>query len=74
MHLCDFLVLNKPSGLPVQGGSKVTRHIDGLLEPAFGKGEKFYLVHRLDRDTTGALLVAKNRIYAKKFSNYFLRL
>lgn len=67
----DFLVLNKPSGLPVQGGSKVTRHIDGLLEHAFGKGKKFYLVHRLDRDTTGALLVAKNRIYAKKFSNYF---
>ena len=67
----DFLALNKPSGLPVQGGSKITKHIDGLLEPAFGKGKKFFLVHRLDRDTTGALLVAKNRIYAKKFSNYF---
>ena len=57
--------------MPVQGGSKVTRHIDGLLEPAFGKGKKLYLVHRLDRDTTGALVVAKNRIYAKKLSNYF---
>ncbi len=53
----DLIVLNKPFGLAVQGGSKTTRHIDGLL-PALGTGCR--LVHRLDRDTTGVLLVAKH--------------
>ena len=49
--------LNKPAGLAVQGGTKTTRHIDGML-PALGEGAR--LVHRLDRDTSGLLLVAKN--------------
>lgn len=49
--------LNKPAGIAVQGGSKTTRHIDGLL-PALGSGCR--LVHRLDRDTSGVLLVAKS--------------
>jgi len=53
----DLIALNKPFGLAVQGGTKTTRHIDGML-PALGKGCR--LVHRLDRDTTGVLLVAKN--------------
>jgi len=53
----DLIALNKPFGLAVQGGTKTTRHIDGLL-PALGKGCR--LVHRLDRDTSGILLVAKN--------------
>ena len=53
----DLIALNKPFGLAVQGGTKTTRHIDGLL-PALGKGCR--LVHRLDRDTTGVLLVAKS--------------
>lgn len=53
----DLIALNKPFGLAVQGGTKTTRHIDGLL-PALGKGCR--LVHRLDRDTSGVLLVAKN--------------
>lgn len=53
----DLIALNKPFGLAVQGGTKTTRHIDGLL-PALGPGCR--LVHRLDRDTTGVLLVAKN--------------
>ncbi|NNE57058.1 MAG: RluA family pseudouridine synthase [Hellea sp.] len=53
----DLIGLNKPFGLAVQGGTKTTRHIDGML-PALGKG--FRLVHRLDRDTSGVLLVAKN--------------
>ncbi|MEO1747787.1 MAG: pseudouridine synthase, partial [Pseudomonadota bacterium] len=48
------LILNKPFGLAVQGGSGVTRHVDGMLEALRNKkGEKPRLVHRLDRDTTG---------------------
>lgn len=56
----DILVLNKPSGLATQGGSKIVRHLDGLLS-AYGKkkGIQYRLVHRLDRDTSGVLLVAK---------------
>lgn len=53
----DLIALNKPCGIAVQGGSKTTRHIDGLL-PALGKGCR--LIHRLDRDTSGVLLVAKH--------------
>ncbi|MBC6402182.1 MAG: RluA family pseudouridine synthase [Hyphomonadaceae bacterium] len=53
----DLIALNKPFGLAVQGGSKTHRHIDGLL-PALGDGCR--LIHRLDRDTTGVLVVAKN--------------
>lgn len=56
-----LLVLNKPSGLAVQGGTNTTRHIDGMLS-AFGKDEKRpRLVHRLDRDTSGVLVLAKTR-------------
>lgn len=56
----DVFVLNKPSGLPTQGGSGVTRHIDGLLEALQGnKRHKPKLVHRLDRDTSGVLVVAR---------------
>jgi len=53
----DLYALNKPIGLAVQGGTKTSRHIDGLL-PALGAGCR--LVHRLDRDTSGVLLVAKS--------------
>lgn len=53
----DLVALNKPFGLAVQGGTKTTRHIDGML-PALGPGCR--LVHRLDRDTSGVLLLAKN--------------
>jgi len=55
-----LLVLNKPPGLPTQGGSKQTRHIDGLSEALrFGFDEKPRLVHRLDKDTSGVLLLAR---------------
>ena len=53
----EMYALNKPHGLAVQGGSKTTRHIDGLL-PALGDGCR--LVHRLDRDTSGVLIIAKS--------------
>lgn len=56
----DILILNKPSGLATQGGSKTFRHLDGLLS-AYGakKGTRYRLVHRLDRDTSGVFVVAK---------------
>src|SRR5262249_29630661 len=60
----DVLVLNKPMGLAVQGGSGTTRHIDGMLEVLRAPGpdgQRPRLVHRLDKDTAGCLLVAKTR-------------
>ncbi len=55
-------VFNKPSGLAVQGGSGVSRHVDKMLEAWRSKrGEKPRLVHRLDRDTSGILVVARTR-------------
>ncbi|NQY60582.1 RluA family pseudouridine synthase [Cognatishimia sp.] len=57
-----IIALNKPPGLPTQGGSKQTRHVDGLSEALkFGFEEKPRLVHRLDKDTSGVLLLARTR-------------
>ena len=68
----DVLVLNKPHGLAVQGGSGTTRHIDGMLEALAGKdGERPVLVHRLDRDTSGVLLIAKSRKAAAELGEVF---
>ncbi len=68
----DVLVLNKPYGLAVQGGSGTTRHIDGMLASlADARGERPVLVHRLDRDTAGVLLVAKSRRIAAKLGEIF---
>ena len=67
------LVLNKPFGLAVQGGTGTRRHIDGLLAgmaDRFG-GVRPRLVHRLDRDTTGVLLVAKTRDAASTLGQVF---
>jgi 23S rRNA pseudouridine955/2504/2580 synthase len=66
-------VLNKPYGIAVQGGTKTNRHIDGLLAgmaDRFG-GERPRLVHRLDRDTTGILVVAKDRQTAARLGKLF---
>lgn len=60
------IALNKPPGLPTQGGSKQTRHVDGMAEALkFGFEEKPRLVHRLDKDTSGVLLLARTRLAAK---------
>jgi 23S rRNA pseudouridine955/2504/2580 synthase len=68
----DVLVLNKPWGLPTQGGSGVKRHIDGMLAAlADAKGERPVLVHRLDRDTSGVLLCAKSRKIAADLGALF---
>ena len=58
----QIIAINKPAGLPTQGGSKQTRHVDGLAEALkFGFEEKPRLVHRLDKDTSGVLLLARTR-------------
>jgi 23S rRNA pseudouridine955/2504/2580 synthase len=68
----DVLVLNKPFGIPVQGGTGTKRHIDGLLAGMSDRfGDRPRLVHRLDRDTTGVLLVAKHRDAAAKLGRIF---
>jgi 23S rRNA pseudouridine955/2504/2580 synthase len=68
----DVIVLNKPYGLAVQGGSGTKRHIDGMLEAlADNRGERPVLVHRLDRDTSGALLLAKSRKMAAELGEIF---
>jgi 23S rRNA pseudouridine955/2504/2580 synthase len=68
----DLMVLNKPYGLAVQGGSGMTRHIDGLLEALRDKdGVKPRLVHRLDKDTAGCLIVAKSRLAAATLAKTF---
>jgi 23S rRNA pseudouridine955/2504/2580 synthase len=68
----DVLVLNKPMGLAVQGGSGTTRHLDGMLELLRdAQGQRPRLVHRLDKDTAGCLLVAKTRFAAAALAKTF---
>ena len=65
------LVLDKPAGLAVQGGTKTIRHLDGLLS-AWGEGDRRpRLVHRLDRDTSGVLALGKTASAAAKLSLAF---
>jgi 23S rRNA pseudouridine955/2504/2580 synthase len=68
----DIFILNKPSGFAVQGGTKTFRHLDGLL---MGLGadlkERPVLVHRLDRDTSGVIVVAKRRAVAAALGKLF---
>jgi 23S rRNA pseudouridine955/2504/2580 synthase len=61
LHRDDHLiVLNKPPGLAVQGGTRSERHLDGLLDALrFGHAERPRLVHRLDKDTSGVLVIAR---------------
>ena len=67
-----IIALNKPPGLPTQGGSKQTRHVDGLAEAlTFGYDEKPRLVHRLDKDTSGVLLLARTRAVAGALTEAF---
>jgi 23S rRNA pseudouridine955/2504/2580 synthase len=68
----DVLVLNKPFGLAVQGGTGTKHHLDGILAGMADRfGDRPRLVHRLDRDTTGVLLVAKHRDAAAKLGRIF---
>jgi 23S rRNA pseudouridine955/2504/2580 synthase len=70
----DVMVLNKPMGLAVQGGSGTTRHVDGMLGALRGShpdAQRPRLVHRLDKDTAGCLLVAKTRFAAAALAKTF---
>ncbi|WP_238248057.1 RluA family pseudouridine synthase [Methylobacterium persicinum] len=68
----DMMVLNKPFGLAVQGGSGTVRHVDGLLDALTGPdGQKPRLVHRLDKDTAGCLIIAKTRVAASTLAKSF---
>jgi 23S rRNA pseudouridine955/2504/2580 synthase len=68
----DVLVFNKPMGLAVQGGSGTTRHLDGMLDVLRdAQGQRPRLVHRLDKDTAGCLLVAKTRFAASALAKTF---
>jgi 23S rRNA pseudouridine955/2504/2580 synthase len=68
----QILVINKPYGLPVQGGPGITRHLDGMLDALrFDADHRPRLVHRLDRDTTGALLLARTPGTAGKLAALF---
>jgi len=69
----EVLALNKPAGLAVQGGTKTTHHIDKLLS-AWGEGvNRPKLVHRLDRDTSGVLLLGKTPAAAARLSGSFAK-
>lgn len=64
--------MNKPSGLAVQGGTNTSRHVDGMLEALrFELNEKPKLVHRIDKDTSGVLVLARNRTWADRLTKAF---
>lgn len=68
----QMLAIDKPAGLAVQGGSNITRHVDGLLNTMLNRdGVKPRLVHRLDRETSGVLLLARTAESARKLSTLF---
>ena len=68
----EILILNKPFGLAVQGGTGIESHIDGYLQSAFFNSDfSPRLVHRLDRETSGVLVVALTRKMAVHLSSLF---
>jgi 23S rRNA pseudouridine955/2504/2580 synthase len=66
-----ILILNKPARLAVQGGSKTLRHIDGMLNSYIKRGVKPRLTHRLDKDTSGVLILAKTAEAARELTHDF---
>lgn len=67
----QVIVLDKPAGLAVQGGSKMARHLDGMLDALAFDGERPRLVHRLDKDTSGTLLLARTASAAAALTRAF---
>ena len=68
----DVIAINKPPGLAVQGGTGTTRHLDAMLDALrFDADERPRLVHRLDRDTSGVMLLARNARAAAKLGEAF---
>jgi 23S rRNA pseudouridine955/2504/2580 synthase len=71
-HNDDLIVINKPPGLAVQGGSGTKRHVDGMLDALkFDGKERPKLVHRLDKDTSGVLVLARNTKSARYLTELF---
>ncbi|MEK9798464.1 MAG: RluA family pseudouridine synthase, partial [Alphaproteobacteria bacterium] len=69
-----WLAINKPSGLAVQGGTSIALHIDGMLQAlAAHTNGRLRLVHRLDKDTSGVLLLAKTLESARALTEAFQR-
>ena len=68
----NFIVLNKPSGIPVQSGTKSLKNIIDILKNSeYFENSKPFIVHRLDKETSGILIIAKNRRYAQLFTSLF---
>ena len=68
----NFVVINKPRGIAVQAGTKSFKNIiDVLKDSKYFENTKPYIVHRLDKETSGVLIVAKNREYAQLFTSLF---
>ena len=68
----NFIVINKPSGIAVQSGTKSFKNIvDTLRKTKYFENVKPFIVHRLDKETSGILIVAKNREYAQLFTSLF---
>ena len=68
----NFIVLNKPSGIPVQSGTKSFRNIiDIIKNTKYFENSKPFIVHRIDKDTSGIFIIAKNRKFAQLFTSLF---
>ncbi len=68
----NFIVINKPAGVAVQSGTRSLKNIiDILKESKYFNDQKPYIVHRLDKETSGVLIIAKNRSYAQLFTSLF---
>ena len=68
----NFIVINKPSGIPVQSGTKSFKNIIDILKNSkYFENSKPFIVHRLDKETSGVLIIAKNRKYAQLFTSLF---
>ena len=68
----NFIVLNKPTGVPVQSGTRSFRNIiDILKNTKYFADSKPFIVHRLDKETSGVLIIAKNRKFAQLFTTLF---
>ena len=67
----DIIILNKPYGMPVQGGSKINFSVDDALSFLCNEKKTLKLTHRIDKNTTGLLIIAKNKEIAKKITELF---
>ena len=68
----NFIVLNKPSGIPVQAGTKSYKNLTDIIKNTkYFENSKPYIVHRIDKETSGILIIAKNRKFAQLFTSLF---